>query len=366
MRPFYTLWTTNRWLFVRVELLGSFLSLFISVMLVRKMDTIDAGLAGIALTFAIHLLEYIYWLMRQSTTVDMHFEAVERINEFVNLPQEPPGIVEGCRPPAAWPVTAGIQVRDLTVNFGPDEQPMLEHVSFNVLPGEKVAILSRANGEKEALIACFFRFVDPLRGSIKIDGVNIAWIGVQDLRSRMTFIPKTGGMMNGTIRSNLDPFGEYDDYELWQALYRVELASLPSSETTDNNNGNIIEDLDMEIQEDDERLSIGTRQLLCMARGILRDCTRLVIMEEVDLTDEMNHKIKHIIHREFEGSTMLVITNRLQSTRHYDRVLVFDHRIVAEDDTPGELLSSQSMLRSLFERAGILTEEEEMEEDLEE
>jgi ABC-type multidrug transport system fused ATPase/permease subunit len=100
MRPFYTLWTTNRWLFVRVELLGAFLSLFIGVSLVSK-HGMDAGLAGIALTFSTSLLEYVYWLMRQSTTVDMHFEAVERINEYMEMPQEPPSIVEGSRPPAA-------------------------------------------------------------------------------------------------------------------------------------------------------------------------------------------------------------------------------------------------------------------------
>ena len=99
MRAFYTLWTTNRWLFVRVELVGAFLSLFIGILLVYK--STNAGLAGIALTFATSLLEYIYWLMRQSTTVDMHFEAIERINEYVDMTPEPPGIVEGSRPPAA-------------------------------------------------------------------------------------------------------------------------------------------------------------------------------------------------------------------------------------------------------------------------
>lgn len=99
MRPFYTLWITNRWLFVRVEFIGALLSLFIGVFLLYR--SVNAGSAGIALTFATSLLEYIYWLMRQSTTVDMHFEAIERINEYMDMPQEPPGIVEGSRPPAA-------------------------------------------------------------------------------------------------------------------------------------------------------------------------------------------------------------------------------------------------------------------------
>lgn len=177
VRPFYTLWTTNRWLFVRVELLGTCLSLFIGVLLVHKMKTVDAGLAGIALTFSTSLLEYVYWLMRQSTTVDMHFEAVERVNEYMEMPQEPPSIVEGSRPPAAWPTSAAIQVRDLMVSFSHSEQDaILKHVSFNIFSGEKIALVGRANSEKYALVSCLFRFMEPVRGSIKIDGVNIAWV----------------------------------------------------------------------------------------------------------------------------------------------------------------------------------------------
>jgi ABC-type multidrug transport system fused ATPase/permease subunit len=181
MRPFYTLWTTNRWLFVRVELLGTCLSLFIGVSLIHKIKSVDAGLAGIALTFATSLLEYVYWLMRQSTTVDMHFEAVERINEYMEMPQEPPSIVEGSRPPAAWPTNAAIQVRDLMVSFSQSEgDAVLKHVSFNIFSGEKIALVGRAGAEKYALVSCLFRFMEPVRGSIKIDGVNIAWVSTSN------------------------------------------------------------------------------------------------------------------------------------------------------------------------------------------
>lgn len=99
MRPFFTLWSTNRWLFVRIEFIGASLSLFVGILLLYKGT--NAGLAGIVLTFATSLLEYIYWLMRQSATVDMHFEAIERLTEYMEMPQEPPSVVEGSRPPAA-------------------------------------------------------------------------------------------------------------------------------------------------------------------------------------------------------------------------------------------------------------------------
>ncbi|KAI9321346.1 ABC transporter type 1, transmembrane domain-containing protein [Dichotomocladium elegans] len=341
MRAFYTLWTTNRWLFVRVELVGAILSLFIGVLLIHKGT--DAGLAGIALTFAASLLEYIYWLMRQSTTVDMHFESIERINEYVGMACEPPGIVEGSRPPAA--------VRDLTV--AQDEEIVLKHVSFNVLPGEKVALVGRAGAEKNAIVGSLFQFAET-RGSIKIDGVNIAWIGVEDLRSRLTYIAKDGIVSNGTIRSNLDPFGEYDEYELWQVLHRVGLAALGGASSQGQPMPNsIVHDLDM----DSSALTVGQRQLLCIARALLRDCTRLVVFEEAQLTPDEEGLVHAVVQEEFAESTMLVILNRLESVTRYDRVMVFDQGALVEYDSPAELIDrDESLLRSLMERAGILDE----------
>ncbi|GAA5816352.1 hypothetical protein MFLAVUS_009880 [Mucor flavus] len=363
MRPFYTLWTTNRWLFVRVELLGTFLSLFISVTLIQKIKTVDAGLAGIALTFSTSLLEYVYWLMRQSTTVDMHFEAVERINEYMDMPQEPPSIVEGSRPPAAWPTTAAIQVRDLMVSFTNSEtDAILKHISFNIFSGEKVALVGRAGAEKIALISCLFRFMEPMRGSIKIDGVNIAWIGVEDLRSRITFISKDGWLLSGTVRSNLDPFGEYDDYALWQVLYRVRLARPSIHDVTATSSAYIagssaIQDLDKDLGKEGRRLPVYERQLLCIARALLQDCTKLVIIEEAQLSPESQEIIQSVIDQEFEESTLIVIPYMLHDVVNYDKVMVFDEGNLVEYDSAVELLNKQhSLLQSLCEKAGILDE----------
>ncbi|KAI9486628.1 MAG: P-loop containing nucleoside triphosphate hydrolase protein [Benjaminiella poitrasii] len=359
-RPFYTLWNTNRWLFVRVELLGAFLSLFISVSLVQKMKKIDAGLAGITLTFSTSLLEYIYWLMRQSTTVGMHFEAIERINEYIEMPQEPPSIVEGSRPPAAWPNHAAIQVRDLVISTNNSEtDAILKHVSFNIFPGEKIALVGRAGAEKHAFISCLFRFMEPIRGSIKIDGVNIVWIGVEDLRSRITFISKEGWLLSGTVRSNLDPFGEYDDYALWQVLCRVHLAKplvLLDDEYHDNMNfTTLIEDLDMDLGKDGCRLSICERQLLCIARALLQDCTKLVIVEEASMSPGALDVVRSVMDREFEESTLIVIPCMLHEVIKYDRVMVFDQGNIVEFDSPIELLNKQQgLLQSLCEKAGIL------------
>ncbi|CAO3611821.1 unnamed protein product [Cunninghamella echinulata] len=334
MRPFYLLWATNRWLFVRVEFIGASLCLFLSLFLVYQREKIDVGLAGIALTLAASLLEYVYWLMRQSTAVDMHFDAVQHINEYITIPQEPPGVLEGSRPPAAWPTSAAIQVRDLMI--GTVDECILKHVSFTVLPGEKLALIG--GGERNSLVLCLFRFIDPIRGSIKIDGVNIAWIGIEDLRSRITYIAKDSNFIGDTIRSNLDPFSEYDDYELWQALYRVHLAS-PEDEV----HGGLIQDLDMPISL--KEFSIGDRQLLALARAFLRDATKLIVIEESD--DHL--KIARIIEEELMDSTIIFVAHQLQHTLNYDRVFVFDQEDLVEIGRPMELLNEpNSRLRALF------------------
>ncbi|KAI8341301.1 ABC transporter type 1, transmembrane domain-containing protein [Chlamydoabsidia padenii] len=328
MRPFYLLWTTNRWLFIRVEFIGASLSLFLGVLLVYKMDQLDAGLAGIVLTLASSLLEYVYWIMRQSSVAGMHFDAVQHINEYMEMPQEPPGVLDGSRPPAAWPTSAAIQVRDLMI--GTSDECILKHVSFTVLPGEKMALVG--GGERNGLVLCLFRFLDPLRGSIKIDGVNIAWIGIEDLRSRITFIAKDCDFIGDTVRSNLDPFGEYDDYELWQALYRVHLAR-----PEDDPHEGIIYDLDMTITQDNQSvLSTSDKQLLAMARAFLLDAVKLVVIEEA--VNEDHPKMTRIIEEELVDSTVLLIVNNPNHALSYNRVAVFEEGELVEIGRPMELL----------------------------
>ncbi|KAI9251585.1 P-loop containing nucleoside triphosphate hydrolase protein [Sporodiniella umbellata] len=361
MRPFYTLWTTNRWLFVRVELLGTLLSLFISLLLVYKIDSIDAGIAGITLTFSSSLLEYVYWLMRQSTTVDKHFEAIEKVNEYMNMPQEPPGIVEGSRPPASWPTAGAVQIKDLMVSFSHIEiDAALKNVTITIHSGEKVALIGKNGAEKSALASSLFRFVEPMGGSIKIDGVNIAWIGVEDLRSRITYITKESWLLTGSVRSNLDPFGEYDDYALWQALCKVHLSKPLEREDpldTERNSQLYICDLDYDIGKDGSRLSVCQRQLLSIARSLLQDCTRLVVFEEAGLATESQELILSVIEKEFQESTLLVIPYLLRRVVNFDKVIVFDQGSVAEIDTPSKLLNRQgSLLQLLCEKAGILAE----------
>ena len=240
-----------------------------------------------------------------------------------------------------------------------------------------------------------FRFVEPVGGSIHIDGINICDIGLDDLRSRLTIIPQDPMLFTGTIRSNLDPFGDHVDSELWEALQRVHLVGsgagqdvsaaasinevgygsssalvVPSSSATSatggmstpvgNNKAAHISfsSLDNPVSEGGSNFSQGQRQLLCMARALLRN-SKIIVMDEatasVDFaTDKL---IQSAIQQEFENSTVICIAHRLNTIILYDKVLVLDHGKVLEYDTPANLLDEsggKSHFREMCERSGEL------------
>lgn len=186
---------------------------------------------------------------------------------------------------------------------------------------------------------------------------------MEDLRSRITFISKEGWLLSGTVRSNLDPFGEYDDYALWQVLYRVRLARPPVQDAPAQGNSTFeagyysaaIQDLDKDLGKEGCRLPVYERQLLCIARALLQDCTKLVIIEEANLNPEAQQVIWSVIDQELEESTLIVIPYMLHDVVKYDKVMVFDQGNLVEYDSAVELLNKQhSLLQSLCEKAGIL------------
>ncbi|KAF9940341.1 hypothetical protein BGZ65_007307 [Modicella reniformis] len=193
--PYYFLWMCNRWLSIRVDFMGAMVNFSAGILVIFNLDTLDAGWAGISLGSAINFMSLIYW----------------------------PAVIEGSRPPADWPFDGKIEVKDLTMQYAPDLGPVLHGISLNIRPREKIGIVGRTGSGKSTLALSFFRFMESTAGSIVIDGIDISKIGLEDLRRRLTIIPQDAVLFNGTIRSNLDPFQEHSDYEIWEALRRVHL-----------------------------------------------------------------------------------------------------------------------------------------------
>ncbi|KAF7354869.1 Multidrug resistance-associated ABC transporter [Mycena sanguinolenta] len=340
---FYWTWGLNRWLSIRFDFLAATVMCIVAAVCILNKN-IPASLAGLALAFSKTVAGDVLFLIRRWVRLQQSMVSVERVNEYCEIAQEPPEFMDP-RPPASWPEAGAIQCQDLVIRYAPGLPAVLHKLTFDIKPGEKVGILGRTGSGKSTLALSFLRFVTPSEGAITIDGWDISKVGLADLRSKITIIPQDPTILSGTLRSTLDVFGEYSDAEIFEALRRVHLipSSDPSSETLDTMNLNIFRNLDSLVSEGGENLSAGEKQLLCMARALLKR-SKILLMDEatasVDYaTDEL---IGKTISEEFAHSTMLTIAHRIRSVVTYDKIMVLDQGKIAEFDRPATLLANPS------------------------
>ncbi|KAG8808267.1 hypothetical protein FRC17_004027, partial [Serendipita sp. 399] len=341
--PYYWLWGVNRWISVRFNMLSSSI-IGVTAVVILLNTNIDAAYGGLALTFILSLTGDILFLVRRFVSLEQSMVAVERVKEFSELEQEPPEFVEP-RPPASWPSSGSIEVENLSVRYAPELPDVLHDLNFSIDSGEKIGVLGRTGGGKSTLAQSLFRFVQASKGTIYIDGIDISRIGLTDLRSRLTIIPQDPTILSGTLRSTLDIFEEYEDAEIYEALRRVHL--IPSEEQVavdidEEVNENVFKNLDSPVSEGGENFSAGEKQLICMARAILKR-TKVLLMDEatasVDYaTDEL---IGRTIRHEFADSTILTIAHRIRTIIDYDRVMVLDRGRIVEFDKPSVLLADK-------------------------
>ncbi|KAF7316261.1 Multidrug resistance-associated ABC transporter protein [Mycena indigotica] len=372
--PYYWMWGVNRWLSIRFNILSSGIMGAIAFVAVFN-GGISAALAGFALAFANTITNDLLFLVRRfvgleqsmvtpmsrtsSPALNISQVALERVKEYSELDREAPEFVEP-RPDPTWPSTGAIRCEDLVIRYAPELPPVLHNLNFEIKPGEKVGILGRTGSGKSTLALSFFRFVEPTEGRIVVDGLDISKIGLSDLRSRITIIPQDPTILSGTLRSTLDVFDEYQDADIFEALRRVHLIPSSTSELPENEedpttvNVNMFRNLDSAVSEGGENFSTGEKQLLCMARAILKR-SRILVMDEatasVDYaTDEL---IGRTIRQEFAESTILTIAHRLRTVIDYDRVMLLDQGKIVEFDSPGVLLkNSHSKFHALCKATG--------------
>ncbi|KAF9979372.1 hypothetical protein BGZ73_000066 [Actinomortierella ambigua] len=346
-RPYFYLWACNRWLSVRVDLLSAFVTFFAGLFIILN-PSLDAGIAGLSLSYSLMFTDHILWLVRLYSEMEMNMNSVERIREYTDLPQEPPATIEGHRPPPGWPHNGEIMVENLVMQYSPEDPPVIRDVSFHVNPREKVGIVGRTGAGKSTLAVAFFRFMELSGGKITIDGLDISSLGLHDLRSSLTIIPQDPVLFMGTIRSNLDPFGEHTDSELWAALKRAHLVN------EDGTGPNPIGHLDVEVHENGNNFSQGQRQLISLARALLKQSSILILDEATASVDSTTDaRIQSTIREEFKNATLLTIAHRLRTICDYDKVLVLDHGQVAQYDTPMNLLRDEGgIFKGMCQRSG--------------
>jgi ATP-binding cassette subfamily C (CFTR/MRP) protein 1 len=251
------------------------------------------------------------------------------------------------RPQPEWPQKGNVEFKKFGLRYREGLDLVIKNISCSILGGEKIGIVGRTGAGKSSLTVALFRIVEAAEGLIDIDGVDISKIGLHDLRNKLTIIPQDPVLFSGSLRMNLDPFNKHSDQELWQVL---ELSNLKLFV-----NG-LEKGLLHEISEGGENLSVGQRQLVCLARALLRK-TKVLILDEataaVDLeTDDL---IQSTIRTEFKDCTVLTIAHRLNTIMDYDQIMVLDRGELMEFNTPDALLAdSQSIFYSLAQDAGLV------------
>ncbi|KAL4789131.1 P-loop containing nucleoside triphosphate hydrolase protein [Aspergillus venezuelensis] len=331
-------------------------------MIFVSIRTLDAPLAGFALSFALDMSSNISWMLSQYADLEINLNAAERIIEYTNIDQEP---VSGDPVPATWPLQGRIEVKDLSVSYAADLPPVLKNLNFSIKGGERVGVVGRTGAGKSSFAMTLLRCLDIRSGTIHIDGIDISQVSLHDLRSRVGIISQDPIVFAGSIREVLDPFNQHGDAELRNALEKVGLTSPnqndeqdPTSTTdpnTDPSPSNIIP-LSFTIAESGKNLSQGQRQLLCLARALVSR-PKILIMDEATASIDMesDQRIQRVLREEIRGygCTLIVIAHRLSTIADFERILVLDKGQVREFDTPGKLMRMEGgLFRSMVEGSG--------------
>ncbi|KAJ2671305.1 hypothetical protein GGI25_005548, partial [Coemansia spiralis] len=374
-RPFYMVLSSKQWLAVHVGLAGAVVTFSCAMFIIMNRSWMDAGLAGFTLAYSLAITERMYWVVGDYNTCEANMNSVERVKQYLNIEQEAALESEPeNKPPALWPTKGAVQIENLTAEYMPGV-PVLHGVSLSVKHGEKIGVVGRTGAGKSTLSLALLRFVEASSGRIVLDGIDISKIGLEALRRSVTIIPQDPVLFNGTIRFNLDPFNEYPDEIVWDALRRTHLVRESSGQSSSSassiNNGEnsdedakalavermsgIFSSLDAEIKENGQNLSLGQRQLVALARALVRR-SRLIVMDEAtasvdfDTDDRIQRTIRGY---ELANSTLFCIAHRLRTIIDYDRVLVLDKGKVAEFDTPQNLMQNKDgIFRGMCEKSG--------------
>lgn len=337
--------TTYRWFSVRslfaVVIYINFV-LFLSLIL-KDAVGVTGGLFGLSLSYCLLLTDPFEFYMRMTADLENSMTSVERVTAYTKVEQE--STEKGDNPPPeSWPQKADIKFIDICLKYSPDSPMILKNINCSIRDKEKIGIVGRTGAGKSSLLASLFRLAEP-EGRLLIDDIDVLHIGLHELRRKISVIPQDPVLFSGNLRRNLDPFDEYNDDQLWKSLEQVQM-----KEKVEGVPGKLY----MEMAESGHNFSVGQRQLICLARAILR-YNKILVLDEATAnvdrkTDEL---IQQTIRTRFSDCTVLTVAHRLHTIMDSDRVMVLDQGELKEFDHPHKLLQNEnSYFKKLVEQTG--------------
>jgi len=364
----------ERWVSLFMNLVAALITATLAFVGVAIRGQADPVLFGLALVYALQLMGLSSWTVKTFVELESSMTCFERLEEYRTTPAE---IEPGCdmvtsvehgghkrddasskgtdvllpcstpsqvSPDADWPSRGAIVIQDLSLRYRAHLRPAIEHLTVSFGAGEKIGVCGRTGAGKSSIIMALFRMFVP-EGRIFIDGIDVSRIPLQLLRSKLAIIPQDPVLFSGSVRYNLDPFGQHTDTALWQALERVQLKTAIAE---------LAQGLSQEVVAGGScRLSQGQGQLICVARALLKGCRILLLDEATSSIDRATDAVvQEVIRSAFAHCTVLTIAHRIDTIMDSDKVLVMDGGRMAEFAPPLSLLARPG---SLFSRLAQTT-----------
>ncbi|MQL75000.1 hypothetical protein Taro_007349 [Colocasia esculenta] len=361
------------WVLMRVEALQNATIITSALfLLLLPQEAVAPGFVGLTLSYSLSLSGTQVFLTRWYSNLDNYIISVERIKQYMHIPSEPPAIISDNRPPPLWPHEGRIdlqclKVRNQTVHssydirlplifpvvsnelfpcycaqikYRPNAPLVLKGLTCTFAAGHKVGVVGRTGSGKTTLISALFRLVEPFGGRILVDSLDICSIGLKDLRMNLSIIPQEPTLFRGSVRSNLDPLGQYTDQEIWEALEKCQLKTTVSS---------LPDLLDSSVSDEGENWSAGQRQLFCLGRILLRK-NRILVLDEAtaSIDSATDATLQKIIGQEFRGCTVITVAHRVPTVVDSHMVMVLSYGKIVEYDNPSNLLETNSAFSKLL------------------
>ncbi|KAA8540550.1 hypothetical protein F0562_024531 [Nyssa sinensis] len=331
------------------ELLAAFIISFVAVMAVIgsqgnfPINLGTPGLVGLALSYAAPIVSLLGSFLTSFTETEKEMVSVERVLQYMDIPQEE---FHGCQLLVpGWPFQGQIEFQNVTLRYKPSLPAALHNISFTIAGGTQVGIIGRTGAGKSSVLNAIFRLNPICRGCILVDGINIADVSVRDLRSHFAVVPQSPFLFEGSLRANLDPFRESDDFKIWKALEQCHI-----KEEIEAAGG-----LDIEVRESGTSFSVGQRQLLCLARAFLKSSKVLCLDEcTANVDTQTASKLQNAIASECRGMTVITIAHRISTVLNMENILILDQGILVEQGNPQVLLQDESSRFSSFVKASTM------------
>ena len=328
-----TIWFQEMFKYISI-----FYLLYLVLRTIFNEDNVTAQSCSIVFTYSVMLQEYLGNIFNRCADLENNMVSMERCVKYMHIIQEAPSVIEDVDNnliQLKWPEHGDIKFKDFSVRYRPTTEVVLKKLNLHILPGEKVGVCGRTGSGKSTICLCLFRILEPLEGTILIDDVDITTCGLEILRKNITIIPQDPCLLEGTLKYNIDPFNSSPNDKIIEILKNIGFEYTESDDKI----------MDKMIEQGGSNLSVGQKQLVCIARALLRK-TKIVVMDEATANIDMNTEqiIQKALNLVLENSTVITVAHRIKTIINYDRILVLDAGEVKEFDTPKNLLKDEKSL----------------------